>query len=227
MRVLVVAAHPDDEVLGAGGTVLRHALAGDWVGSVIVAEGATSRTDRSTEALADEMAALIQAGRRAAAELRAQAPITLGLPDNRLDSLPLLRVVQAIEAVVREFQPEVIYTHHRGDLNVDHRIVHDAVRTAARPLPGSSIRAVYGFETVSSTEWGAEPFQPQRFVDVAATLTGKLRALAHYGSEMRPAPHARSVAAIEALAKCRGASVGMEAAEAFTVVMELDRGGPA
>ena len=121
--------------------------------------------------------------------------------------------------------PEVVYTHHAGDLNVDHRIVHQATVTACRPLPGSPVRALYAFETVSSTEWqtAGESFRPQRCVDIEPFLGRKLRALDAYQAEMRPFPHARSHEAVEALARVRGAAAGLRAAECFVVVREVVR----
>lgn len=217
MKVLVVAAHPDDELLGVGGTLARHARRGDEVHVLICGEGATSRGAGESAAVT----ALQAAARAAAAVIGAAPPVMLGLPDNRLDSLPRLEVIQAIDAVLARVAPEVVYTHHGADLNVDHRIVHEAVRVATRPLPGCPVRAVYGFETVSSTEWGLDAFRPTRFVDISATLDAKLAALRCYPMEMRPFPHARSEAAVEALARTRGAANGVAAAEAFEVLREL------
>ncbi len=223
--ILIIAAHPDDEILGVGGTAARHARSGDRVEVLIVAEGATSRTaTRDVTASAGDLDALRQAARQAAAELGTQPPRFLGLPDNRLDSLDLLDVVKAIEGVVGEIRPDVIYTHHAGDLNVDHGIVQRAVLTACRPMPGGNIRAIYAFETVSSTEWGrGVPFAPTRYVAIANELPAKLAALRHYTSEMRPFPHARSLEAVEALARVRGAQAGVPAAEAFMVLLEVER----
>lgn len=224
--VLVAAAHPDDEILGCGGTLARHAAEGDAVHVLIVAEGATSRdARRDPNGRQPELVALRAAATRAAAAIGAGTPHMLGLPDNRLDTLPLLDVTKPIEAVVEAVKPEIVYTHHAGDLNVDHRIVHQAVVTACRPLPGAPVRSIYAFETASSTEWqsGGEVFQPQRWVDIEPFLDRKLWALQAYEAEMRPFPHARSVEAIEALARMRGAAAGMQAAESFVVVRQLVR----
>jgi N-acetylglucosamine malate deacetylase 1 len=222
---LIIAAHPDDEILGVGGTAARHVRNGGRVEVLIVAEGATSRTaSRDTAASAGELDALRSAARLAAAELGTQPPRFLGLPDNRLDSLDLLDLVKAIDAVVHEVQPDVVYTHHAGDLNIDHGLVQRAVLTACRPLPSSTIRAIYGFETVSSTEWGrGEAFVPSRYVAVRDEMPAKMAALRHYKDEMRPFPNARSLEAVEALARVRGAQAGVMAAEAFTVLLEVER----
>jgi LmbE family N-acetylglucosaminyl deacetylase len=223
--VLVIAAHPDDEILGCGATMARHAAAGAAVHVVIVAEGATSR---GGEGGSDQVAALRQAGSKAASIVGAEAPRFMGMPDNRLDGLPLLDVVQPIEAIMAELHPQVVYTHHGGDLNVDHRIVHQATLTACRPLPNSPVREVLAFETVSSTEWGGggfgPVFRPTHYVEATARLETKLEALRCYEMEMRSFPHARSYAAVEALASRRGAEVGVGAAEAFAVIRRIERG---
>ncbi len=224
--VLVVAAHPDDEILGCGGTLAAHAARGDTVHVLIVAEGATSRdARRNPESRKRDVANLQAAASRAASVIGANEPRTLGLPDNRLDSLPLLDIIKPIEAIVRAVAPQTVYTHHAGDLNIDHRIVHQAVVTACRPLPGSPVNAIYAFETVSSTEWqtAGEGFRPHRWVDIEPYLGNKLRALEAYEVEMRPFPHARSFEAVKALAHTRGASAGLNSAECFMVVREVVR----
>ncbi|MGD0026259.1 MAG: PIG-L deacetylase family protein [Xanthobacteraceae bacterium] len=225
-RVLVVASHPDDEILGVGGTLARHAAEGATVDVLIMAEGATSRdVKRDPAARAGELSALQDAARRAATILGLRPPRFGGLPDNRMDSLDLLDVIKLVEAMVAELRPNVVYTHHAHDLNIDHRITHEAVLTACRPLPGSGVSAIYAYETVSSTEWAVAGggFQPNHFVDVTAQLDRKIEALGVYTTEMRPAPHARSIEAVRALARVRGSSVGVEAAEAFAVIRQIRR----
>ena len=226
MNILIVASHPDDEVLGCGGAMARHADTGDVVDVVIVVEGATSRgAKRDTGAQAEALSALQQSACDAAEILGARKPHFLGLPDNRLAGMELPDVIKPIEALINELKPQVVYTQHGGDLNVDHRIVHQAVVTACRPAPGTSVRAIYGYETASSTEWASQHmggvFHPVRFVDISKTLERKRKALECYASEMRPFPHARSLEGLEALARLRGVSIGLEAAEAFTVVREI------
>ena len=222
--VLVCAAHPDDEVLGCGGVMARHADNGDTVHVLLVADGVGSRGKDERSAVA-EIEERRSAAVRAAVVLGASPPRFLDFPDQRLDTVPLLEITQAIEAVTREITPEIVYTHHAGDLNADHRMVALATLTACRPLPGSCVRAIYGCETQSSTGWAAgaagPEFLPVRFVAIAGTLARKLDALHAYEYEMCAFPHARSYAAIEALARFRGVSVGVEAAEAFTVLREI------
>jgi len=190
-RVLVVAAHPDDEVLGCGGTIALHADAGDQVQVLIVAEGATSRQQQRDRVQAtDELSALAQAAQRAGAILGAQGVELLGLPDNRLDSLVRLDLIKQIDERIAHHQPQVVYAHHAGDVNVDHRRLHP-------------------------------PFQPNWFVDISNQWPRKREALAAHASEMRPWPHARSLEALEPLARWRGAQVGVEAAEAFCLLRQL------
>jgi LmbE family N-acetylglucosaminyl deacetylase len=149
----------------------------------------------------------------------------LDFPDNRMDSLELLDIIKEIESAVYKLKPEVVVSHHSGDLNIDHRIVHEAVMTACRPQPGHPVKRILSFEVASSTEWQSPahstPFLPNWFEDISGTLDVKIKALKAYHSEMRKWPHARSVKAVEYLAKWRGASVGTSAAEAFVLLREL------
>ena len=220
--ILAIVAHPDDEALGAGGTLARHAAKGDAVHILFLADGVGARGN--DKAAAERR---VKAARLAASALGARGPEFLGLPDNRLDRLDLLDIVQPIENVIRKIAPQTIYTHHAGDLNVDHEHCHRAVLTACRPLPGSPVRRIYAMEVASSTEWSSpnlgNAFMPTHFVDISDTLQAKRRALEAYGEEMRPFPHARSYEAVDALAAWRGASAGLRAAEAFMVVREIER----
>lgn len=222
-RILVVGAHPDDEALGCGGTIARHAAAGDPVHLLFLADGVSSRGGEAGSRAEVERRAAAAAD--AAKILGAEPPRLLGLPDNRLDGVPLLEIVQAIEAVVRELSPRVVYTHHGGDLNIDHRLAHQAVMTACRPQHGAGVQAIYSFEVLSSTEWASpsvgRPFRPNRFVDISGHLETKIRALQSYADEMRDFPHPRSREAVEALARLRGATVAVAAAEAFVVEREI------
>jgi N-acetylglucosamine malate deacetylase 1 len=213
--VAVIAAHPDDEVLGCGGTLARHASLGDIVHILFLADGVTSRGNAD----GSNSEVRLQSAKLAAEILGAQPPSTLALPDNKLDALPLLEIVQGVEAFMADKKPTIVYTHHGGDLNIDHRIAHQSTMTAARPQSGSSVRSIYSFETPSSTEWATpaigHPFVPNHFVDIGDYLSVKHDALLQYDEEIRTFPHARSVEAVEALQKWRGASVGLHAAEAF------------
>lgn len=217
-RVLVIAAHPDDELLGCGGTLAKHILMKDIVSTHILAEGVTSRggneLDTALEGLKKE--AII------ANEIIGVTEVNLhDFPDNLLDTISRLELTKFIEKIISEFKPTIIYTHHTGDLNIDHRRIHEAVVTATRPIPGTDKPTLLFFETQSSTEWqppgSATPFQPNWFVDITDTVDAKLKALSKYESEMRPWPHARSCESVEYLARLRGATIGVNAAEAFVL----------
>jgi len=216
--VLVVAAHPDDEVLGCGGTMARHADEGDRVYVIFLADGVSARqTGPGVENLVSR--------RRACDDALALLGVIgvqyLDFPDNRLDSMPLLDLVQALEPLIATIGPQIIYTHHHGDLNVDHQLVHQAVMTACRPMPFSIVKEIFTFEVASSTEWNSpdrNPFMPQMRVDISAQLERKMQALAVYCDEMRPGPHSRSIEHLRAMAIHRGHEAGLFAAEAFAVI---------
>ena len=216
--VLVVAAHPDDEVLGCGGYIAARVKSRDEVIVVFLSDGVTSR---------DENLGILEIEtRRHAAILAAKVlgvnDVSFGdFPDNKLDSVPLLDVIKRIEAVIERVQPSIVLTHFGGDLNIDHRIVNQAVLTACRPIPNQVVKQVMFFEIPSSTEWQVpnegEAFVPDWFEDISQTLELKVQALKMYEHELREWPHPRSVKAVEHLAHWRGASCGVDAAEAFVL----------
>ncbi|HLU42867.1 MAG TPA: PIG-L deacetylase family protein [Microthrixaceae bacterium] len=223
MTVLVVAAHPDDETLGAGGTAARFAAEGREVAWLVLGEGVTSRGGDGPEV--DASLRQLRAECAAAAKVLGVAEVRHGgLPDNRFDGVELLEVVRMVEQVVEEVRPELVITHHPGDVNVDHRLTHDAVLAATRPTAGHPVRTVMCFEVPSSTEWAfgtRVPFVPDVFVDVSEWIEAKERALGEYASELRDFPHPRSIEQVRALATHRGSTVGVAAAEAFQLVRTL------
>jgi len=222
--ILIVAAHPDDEALGCGGTIARLAASGVAVHVLLLGDGVTARGARSVRDRG-AIAGRARAARQACKILGARPPYLEAFPDNRFDSVVLLDIVKRVEAVVAKVRPVAVFTHHGSDLNIDHRVTHQAVVTACRPLPGVPTKALYCFETVSSTEWSSaeigDVFRPQRFVAIDSYLETKLRALDCYADEMRAPPHARSRENVVQLARLRGATVGLPAAEAFTIVREI------
>jgi LmbE family N-acetylglucosaminyl deacetylase len=225
MNVLVVAAHPDDEILGCGGTMTRLTREGHEVRIAILAEGMSSRFAQREDADQKQLQRLHAQAQQAADKVGAKELILCKLPDNRMDTVPLLDVVKLVEDLVERFRPEVIYTHHPGDLNVDHGVVHRAVLTATRPAPGQCVREIYAFEVPSSTEWAfqhVEPlFRPNVFVDITETLETKIKALACYDTEMREFPHPRSAEALRAIATRWGSVVGLQAVEAFELIRSV------
>jgi LmbE family N-acetylglucosaminyl deacetylase len=225
MTVLVIAAHPDDEALGCGGTIARLAQEGHDIYIAILGEGITSRYQQREQVNPALVEALHARSRQVAELLGAKDLFLYDLPDNRFDTVPLLDVIKIIEELVERLQPQVVYTHHGGDLNIDHVVVHRAVLTATRPVANHCVKELYAFEVPSSTEWTFgqfQPiFQPNIFVDISATLETKVQAMALYESETRLFPHPRSPEALRAIARRWGSAAGMEAAEAFRLVRSL------
>ena len=216
-KILVAVAHPDDEVLGCGALLACMTAAGHTVSVLFATDGEGGRGGDAGRS-ADRMAAADAAARM----IGAAPPFWLGLPDQRLDTVPRLDIIQAIERRLDMIGPDLILTHDPSDLNLDHRIVYDAVSVAARPLPTSRCRALLTFETPSSTDYGAilgqSVFRPNLFIDVSRGFDAKLAALGCYPSELRDEPHPRSVERIRALAQIRGAAAGLPMAEAYRVV---------
>ncbi len=223
-NVLVVAAHPDDELLGEGGTVRRLVNAGATVRAIILAEGLTSRAMTREESDLSELAEL-QADARAAASVVGFESIDFcGFPDNRMDEVDLLDIIKKVSQFVDLYRPDTIFTHHHGDLNIDHRRTCEAVLTACRPVGEYSVKRIYGFETPSSTEWNytyTEPFRPNVYFDVSETIESKIEGMSKYRSEGAKAPHPRSPEALKALAAYRGSNVGCAYAEAFVLLREV------
>jgi LmbE family N-acetylglucosaminyl deacetylase len=217
--VLIVAAHPDDEVLGCGGTIARLSNDGVDVHVLILADGESSRIGEADYAAC--RAARVKASRAALDILGVKSVEMHELPDNQLDSVELIRVVRLIEDCIARLRPSAVFTHHAGDVNVDHQVAHNATIVACRPQPGHPAKELLFFEVPSSTEWrpatSGMQFAPSWFVDISATLDRKLQAMAAYGEELREFPHPRSLDALTALARWRGASVGVNAAEAFAL----------
>ncbi|WP_338668959.1 PIG-L deacetylase family protein [Pseudodesulfovibrio methanolicus] len=223
--VLVVAAHHDDEVLGCGGTMARLAEAGHPVVSAVLGQGAVCRESAMDASEREAVEAMMARQAAAAARVLGAKFVQTGMfPDNAFDSVPLLDIVRCVESVIERVRPQLILTHHGGDLNVDHRLTARAVQTAARPLPGSGVRTILAFEVLSSTEWTPveEPgFRPDVFVDVAARLDRKIEAMGCYESELQAFPHPRSEGGIRHLAGFRGGSAGLAAAEGFALVRSV------
>jgi len=225
MTILTIAAHPDDEVLGCGGAMARAAAKGDDVYICILGEGITSRYADRSSADPQLIQALHARSREAGRLLGAREVFLHSLPDNRFDTVPLLDVVKIIENHVQTLRPDVVYTQHGGDLNIDHVVTYRATLTATRPMRGTPAAAVYAYEVASSTEWAFQqfspPFRPNLFVDIHQTLERKIQAMQVYESEARAFPHPRSPEALRAAARRWGSVVGGEAVEAFEIVREI------
>jgi len=224
--ILVVVSHPDDEVLACGGTMAKHIQNDDDVHVLILGEGMTSRAETRQVGLKEyDLKTLNKTTEDAMATLGVNRVYTEQLPDNRFDEVALLDITKIVERVLADVHPQIIYTHHSRDLNIDHGQTFRAVMTACRPQPGRSVQEIYSGEIPSSTEWAESnphrAFVPNMFVDISDTLELKLKAMACYKTELREWPHTRSLKAIEHLARWRGATVGFEAAEAFVTIRRL------
>ncbi|MFI5282280.1 MAG: PIG-L deacetylase family protein [Candidatus Dormibacterales bacterium] len=217
-RVLVIAAHPDDELLGCGGTVARHAQAGDCVTSVIVCEGESLRYGPNGVGQRSHMEC-------AARHLGVKDVRLLGFPDQRLDTINLTEVIGRIEPIVREVRPQVVYGQFGGDVNRDHHLVFQALLVATRPTE-EFVELIYAFDTASSTEWAyPRTFVPDTWVDISATLDAKVEAMSCYESEIREYPHPRSLQALRYRAHSWGTQACMDAAEVFMTVRRVVRNG--
>lgn len=225
MSVLCIAAHPDDEVLGVGGALARHASEGKDVHVCILSDGVTSRYD-DEDAATEDIERRRRRAERACDTLGATVSF-YGFPDNSFDTAPLLDIIQVIESEITTQEPSLIYTHHYGDLNVDHELACRATVTATRPLSDSSVERVLAYETLSASEWSipqqSNAFLPTSFVDITDNLETKLEALSEYETELREPPHPRTVETVRKNAELWGAKAGLQAAEPFALLREVRR----
>lgn len=227
-KVLIVAAHPDDEVLGVGGTVARHVAEGDEVYALILGEGQTSRGRHREDIDQKVVEALHKNTLDSAKAVGYQEVFFADFPDNRFDHVDLLDIVKVVEQMIEKLHPEIVYTHYSGDLNVDHQYTARAVLTASRPIGDYCVAEIYAFETLSSSEWNfdysAQPaFCPNVFVDITNYYYKKEQAMNCYVSELCDFPHPRSLVGMDFLSKTRGMTAGMERAEAFMLVRSVRR----
>ncbi|MDR6999609.1 PIG-L deacetylase family protein [Neobacillus niacini] len=213
-NVLVIAAHPDDEILGSGGTIKKLVNNGYRVISVIVAKGRKEEEHHIKPFML-----------KANKQIGVEEVLFLDFPNLLLETIPLHDINKSIEALLAKYDPSIIFTHHYGDTNRDHQILFQSVLTAARPLPGKRSVEILCFETVSSSEWSQhtndKEFKPNYFVDITDTIDEKIKSLKHYDVEMRPFPHPRSYEGVQYLARVRGMTVGVEYAEAFEIIRRV------
>ena len=216
-KILIVASHPDDEVLGCFGTVARLIKEGYEAYTLILGEGKTSRDEqRSVENKKDEIEVLNTEIQRANDSIGIKKVFIESFPDNRFDSVDLLDIIKVISKVKEEVQPDIIFTHFENDLNIDHRITYQAVLTATRPMEDECVKEIYSFEILSSTEWNYPlSFSPDTFYDIGNTIDLKIEAMKEYSSELCVYPHPRSLEGIELNAKYQGMRVGKKYVEAF------------
>jgi len=222
-QILIVAAHPDDEVLGCGGTIVRHVKEGDSAHVLFLGDGVSSRGNSDPNLATARRESAVKACEALGAAIVGFEKF----PDNMFDTVPLLDIVRVVESAKKEINPQIIYTHHGGDLNIDHRITCQAVLTAFRPQPNEDFFEIRAFETNSSTEWSTfaiiPPFIPDTFVDISQYLDKLLNAYSCYAKEIREEPHARSLEALKIAALRRGREAGLHAAEAFMSLRRIIR----
>lgn len=227
MNVLCVAAHPDDEVLGVGGTLAKHANRGDRVDILLLSDGEMARHEKVTPAVRERREERRTNAQEAATVLGAESVEVLDYWGNQLDDVALIEVIRDVQAKIDEVNPTIVYTHHYGDLNIDHELVARAVRTATRPLADSTVDNVLSFETLSATEWAMPrrdtAFQPTVFEEISDCLDQKMAAIDVYRKEMRERPHPRSVENVRRNARAWGDKAGLPAAEPFELVLERRR----
>jgi len=224
MRVLIIAAHPDDEVLGCGGTIANLTDSGHYVYVGILGTGIAARYEDHTIEVTDQILSLKKNLHEAANILGVTDVFTYNLSDNQFDLEGFLKIVTIIEGLINRIEPSVIYTHHAGDLNIDHELTAKAVITATRPQSGNLVEKIYSFEVLSSTEWAfnsKRAFCPNVYVNIENYLSQKLEAVSKYKDELRQFPHPRSLGGIKTLAAYRGQTVGLSYAEAFEIIREI------
>lgn len=236
MKVLVIAAHPDDEVLGMGGTITKYVKDGHELKIVIMATGIISRrsskytnstsyqvNEKTIEKMKGQVNALQKDSIKAAKIMGVKNIEFVDFPDNEMDKISNLEITKKIESSIADFRPDVVFTHSQNDINVDHRMIYDATITATRPNSKYQVKKVISFEVPSSTEWYfPAKFSPNIFVDISKELTAKIRALSAYKTEIRDFPHPRSKEGLTVIAKRWGTVSGFSAAEAFCLVRQLE-----
>src|SRR5574344_634826 len=219
-KILIVATNPDDEILGCFGTVARLIKEGYEAYTLILGEGKTSRDEkRVVDNKKNEIEILNSEIKKANDTIGIKKTFIYNFPDNRFDSVDLLDIVKVISKVKEELKPDIIFTHYENDLNIDHQIIYKAVITATRPMQNESVKEIYSFEILSSTEWNYPlSFLPDTFFDIEDTLDLKISAMKEYKSELCIYPHPRSIEGIELNAQYQGMRVGKKYVEAFKSV---------
>lgn len=221
-NILVIVAHQDDESIGMGGTISKHISEGDDVFVMYMTDGVSARESNKKEILKRRKCALI-----AAETLGFEWLSSPMLPDNGLDSIPLLKVVKFIEEIKDKVNPDIIYTHSGADLNIDHRVTFEATLTAFRPQPNETWTEIRSFEVPSSSDYGhtsiSPSFLPNLYIDISEHWLKKEQSLKAYKSELRESPHSRSLKGIKNLSLLRGNQVGIEMAEAFQIIRKITR----
>lgn len=223
-NILVVAAHPDDDAFGCGGTIRKLANKKNKIFAVYFTDGVSARIKSVNDA--KKIRERKKHSENAAKIMGIKKCYYHSFPDNKLDTIPLLEIVKKIEQFIKKIKPELILTHFENDLNYDHQIINRAVVTATRPKPNEIVKKILLFETLSSTEWRfsnkKKIFNPNYFVDVTKTINHKIKSIKCYKKEVFNWPHPRSEKGVKTLAMYRGQSVGLKFAEAFQLLRNID-----
>jgi len=216
-KILIIAAHPDDEILGAGGVINKYYKKGDCVHCLILGEGETSRGEDNQD---EKLLELHRQGREAAMKIGIDYLYFEKIPDQKFDSIDFLDIVKVVEKYIKQVKPDIVYTHYENDLNLDHKLTYQAVMTACRPCNDLCPKEIYSFEVLSSTEWQleGEKFKPNIYVNIENEIEEKINALKEYKSELRDYPYSRSVEGVRILAQCRGLECNKRYAEAFKLI---------
>jgi LmbE family N-acetylglucosaminyl deacetylase len=212
-KILIIVAHRDDEVLGAGGTILKHKKRGDDVYCLFLGDKQLCRENLDIERESFD----------ASKKLGFREIYSADFPDNKFDTVPLIKIVNKIEEYLEKINPNIVYTHFQNDVNIDHKRTLEAVITACRPCNSHCPKRIYSFEVLSSTEWQlkGKKFTPNVYVDISSEIEEKMNTMSIYKSEVREYPHPRSKEGIKILAKYRGLECGKEYAEAFELIREI------
>lgn len=220
MDVLVIAPHPDDEILGCGGTIAKHVTNGDDVYVAIVTKGTSPMFSPE----------IIEKGRdeckKADSFLGVKETRFLDFPAAKMEEIPRYKLNDAFITVIQEIRPNIVYLPHRGDMQLDHKMTVDAAMVALRPKYDHIVKKIYAYETVSETGWDipnlTNEFIPTMYNDISEYIEKKIKALSFFESQVADYPNARSLKAVEALAIFRGTTVNVAAAEAFMVIREIN-----
>lgn len=227
-KILVIAAHPDDEVLGCGGLIAKECDNENKVKVIIIATGKSSRYEEHTAYIQNEIEGLYKESANALNILGVDSKdIVFGnFPDQKIDTIPILDIINFLKKIIQEYKPDIVYTHHSGDYNNDHKIVFDATLFTCRPYHGEHYPSeLYSFEVLSSTEWAYQkimPFNPTVYINIKEQIERKKKAMSAYKSELKDYPHPRSEKGVENLAMKRGNEISIEYAEAFELIRKIN-----
>jgi N-acetylglucosamine malate deacetylase 1 len=235
MKVLVIVAHPDDEVLGMGGTIAKYVANRDNVHVVYLTTGITSRrnsghlnktvydtNEKNSNLMKKEIEKLKIDALKSCKILGVKTSSFYDFPDNELDSIPKLKIIKTIENEIKKQKPDIIFTNHYGDLNIDHKIVFESCLTACRPISGKTPN-LFAFGVISSMEWNyPSSFEPNYFVNISKYYKKKIMAMKSYKNELKKYPHPRSLDGIKVTAQKWGTVCGQNFAEAFEIIRIVD-----